>query len=49
LAHDILVGDNSFDGITGFSATKGWDLATGWGTPNVGLVPQIVGQDDDDN
>jgi subtilase family serine protease len=49
LAHDILIGDNSFAGITGFSATKGWDLATGWGTPNVGLVPQIVGQDDNDN
>jgi subtilase family serine protease len=49
LAHDITVGNNSFDGITGFSATAGWDLTTGWGTPNVGLVPQIVGQDDDDN
>jgi subtilase family serine protease len=44
LFHDITVGDNGFCFFTtpngafgcvpGFSATPGWDLATGWGTPN---------------
>ena len=48
LSHDITVGDNGFCFFTvpdppgdflcvdGFSATPGWDLATGWGTPNLG-------------
>jgi hypothetical protein len=35
--HDITVGDNVFDpDIGGFSATLGYDLASGIGTPNVG-------------
>ena len=33
--HDITVGDNSASGITGYSATAGWDPATGLGTPDV--------------
>ena len=33
--HDITVGDNSFGGITGYSAGSGWDAATGLGTPDV--------------
>ncbi len=34
--HDITVGNNKLLGThPGFSATSGWDLATGWGTPNV--------------
>ncbi len=41
--HDITVGNNSFDGITGFSAQKGWDAATGWGTPKANvLVPLLT-------
>jgi subtilase family serine protease len=36
--HDITLGDNSFLGITGFSAIPGWDLATGWGTPDYGFA-----------
>ena len=40
--HDITVGNNSFVGtdakgnpvkVNGFSAKKGWDAATGWGSP----------------
>jgi len=47
LFHDIAVGNNGFavpDGngglvsIPGFNATPGWDLATGWGTPNFGKL-----------
>lgn len=34
--HDITVGNNKLLGThPGFSATSGWDLASGWGTPNV--------------
>ena len=33
--HDIIQGNNSFDGIPGYIATPGWDATTGWGTPNV--------------
>ena len=35
--HDITVGNNTDpDGLNvGFSATPGWDDASGWGTPNV--------------
>ena len=49
LLHDVTVGDNGFAGVTGFLATPSWDLATGWGTPNVGFVQQLSAQDDDDN
>ncbi len=34
--HDIVMGDNILVGTgIGFDAMKGYDLATGWGTPNV--------------
>ena len=37
--HDITSGDNSDTagqfGVDGFKASSGYDLATGWGTPNV--------------
>jgi len=33
--HDITVGTNSFNGVTGYSAGPGWDPATGLGTPDV--------------
>jgi subtilase family serine protease len=32
--HDITVGNNSFAGVTGFNAVKGWDPATGLGSPD---------------
>jgi subtilase family serine protease len=31
---DVTSGNNSFAGVTGFSATPGYDLASGWGTVN---------------
>jgi subtilase family serine protease len=41
--HDITSGNNSFDGITGYSALPGWDLVTGWGSPNAAvLLPRLV-------
>ncbi len=32
--HDVVVGNNSFDGVPGYNAAPGWDPTTGWGTPN---------------
>jgi len=48
LMHDITEGDNSFAGVTGFAATPGWDLATGWGTPDDGMVLHLIACRDDD-
>ena len=47
LFHDITVGDNTFHGaditVTGFTAKKGWDAASGLGTPKANLlVPALV-------
>jgi subtilase family serine protease len=36
--HDVTVGNNSIEGIPGYSATPGWDLATGWGSPSFSQV-----------
>jgi subtilase family serine protease len=44
--HDVTVGNNSISdgmyGIDGFVATKGYDLTTGWGTPNVAHLAQLI-------
>ena len=43
--HDITIGNNSFNGVPGYAATAGWDLASGWGTPNLGkLVGELARQ-----
>jgi subtilase family serine protease len=43
--HDITKGNNSFNGVPGYGATTGWDLASGWGTPNLGkLVGELARQ-----
>ena len=62
LFHDITVGNNGFCGfdaatfdllcVDGFDATPGWDLATGWGTPNLGQLARLLDElwnDDDRN
>lgn len=41
--HDVTIGNNSFHGVPGYNATTGWDLATGWGSPNLSrLLPELV-------
>ena len=42
--HDITTGDNKlFETQAGFSAGPGYDVTTGWGTPNVAnLIPDLV-------
>jgi subtilase family serine protease len=43
--HDITIGNNGFNGVPGYGATIGWDLASGWGTPNLGkLVWELAHQ-----
>lgn len=52
LFHDITTGDNSFTGegdngvtvsIPGFPATRGWDPATGLGTPKANTLVPVLG------
>ena len=33
--HDVVTGNNGFNGVQGFSAGPGYDLATGWGTVDI--------------
>ncbi len=33
--YDITIGDNTFNGVTGFDAGPGYDQATGWGTVDI--------------
>ena len=41
--HDITVGNNSFDGISGYRATDGWDPASGLGSPIADeLAPRLA-------
>jgi subtilase family serine protease len=53
LFHDVTIGDNAlpagFGGpIPGFTATTGYDLATGWGSPIANnLVPALAAKGDD--
>ena len=40
--HDVVIGDNGF-GTPGFSASPGYDIPTGLGTPNVAqLIPNLL-------
>jgi kumamolisin len=40
--HDVTIGNNSFNGVPGYKAKPGYDRATGWGTPDIGiLVPRL--------
>ncbi len=39
---DIVNGNNGNDVCSGFKAIKGWDPASGWGSPNFGLLKDLV-------
>lgn len=41
--HDVTAGDNGYAGLSGYIAAPSWDLSTGWGTPNYGLLQNILG------
>ncbi|KAH9922264.1 Pro-kumamolisin, activation domain-containing protein [Fomitopsis serialis] len=40
--NDITVGNNPGCGTEGFNTTIGWDPVTGWGTPNFGVLKELV-------
>jgi subtilase family serine protease len=43
--HDITVGDNTFHGpvtVPGFAATKGWDAASGFGSPKADVLVPVL-------
>lgn len=41
--HDITSGNNALYGVPGYNAGPGWDMLTGWGSPNVtNLVKDLV-------
>jgi subtilase family serine protease len=58
LSHDITMGNNGFcfstapsgavGCVPGFSARPGWDLATGWGTPNLATLITLLNEWDED-
>ncbi|KAL1721726.1 peptidase S8/S53 domain-containing protein [Schizophyllum commune] len=46
--NDITVGNSTGCGTIGFNATKGWDAVTGLGTPNFGVLKDLVLADNTD-
>ncbi len=41
--HDITKGNNSLAGVPGYQAGQGWDMTTGWGTPDAAvLLPLLI-------
>lgn len=40
--HDVTSGNNTLHGVTGYDAEVGWDAVTGWGTPNLGALGQLL-------
>jgi subtilase family serine protease len=40
--HDITRGNNSFNGVAGYSAGVGYDLASGLGTPDVAVLARAM-------
>jgi pseudomonalisin len=41
--HDITRGNNTFDGVIGYDAGPGYDLASGLGSPDVAVLAQALG------
>ncbi len=40
--HDVTLGNNNFNGVSGFSAGPGYDQTTGWGTIDFNLFANAV-------
>ena len=43
--HDVTFGSNALNGVSGYNATRRWDLTTGWGTPNLSKLVSELAQD----
>jgi subtilase family serine protease len=37
---DVVVGNNTFHGVTGYFAGPGYDMTTGWGSPDMSILLQ---------
>jgi len=48
LFHDIVTGNNALDSTVGFAAGPGYDLATGWGTPDVAKLVSALAHSSSD-
>jgi subtilase family serine protease len=44
--HDITQGNTNFNGVRGYGAGPGYDLASGLGTPDVAVLAQALGASD---
>jgi subtilase family serine protease len=42
--YDVTSGNNSYDGVTGFTAGPGWDATTGFGSPKADAVTALLKQ-----
>ncbi|MGO9449765.1 MAG: protease pro-enzyme activation domain-containing protein [Candidatus Binataceae bacterium] len=42
--HDVTQGNNNWNGVKGFKAIPGYDRATGWGTPDIGIIVPLLAQ-----
>jgi len=42
---DVKTGNNAANGVPGYDATSGFDLASGWGTPNLGKLLWEIRED----
>ncbi len=40
--HDVTEGDNTFNGVAGFTAQPGFDLASGLGAPDAAVLAQAI-------
>jgi kumamolisin len=43
--HDITVGNNTAEGVKGYSAGPGWDATTGWGSINIGKMIDVLNKE----
>ena len=43
--HDIIVGNNTAEGVKGYNAGPGWDATTGWGSINIGKMIDVLNKE----
>ena len=43
--NDITFGSNALNGVSGYNATRQWDLTTGWGTPDLARLVSVLAED----
>ena len=43
--HDITIGNNTDEGVTGYKAGPGWDANTGWGPVNIAKMIDVLNKE----